>query len=392
MTALVGDLRLAVRVLLGTKTWTLVVLLSLALGIGANTALFTAVNGLLLQTVSVREPERLVRFNHAGRNDMVRNSNDYGYSGTSGTRNVRSTFSFPMIEQLRAANTTLTGLAAGAPMGSLSVLVDGTAQLAIGYQATGNYFAVIGVPAVAGRAFGEADDRPSAPPVAVISHAYWIKRFAGEPSAIGRVVSISGQMVTIVGVTPADFAGIERLGGDAPDVTVPLAFDALFAPPVRVEIPRMQQPTYWWLQLVGRLKPGVSIEQARANLATVFQRTAIAGMATYQSSLTADEKALSTNRQRGTTVPELLIKPAAHGYYDVLPQTRRSAGFLSVVVVIVLVIVCANIATLLLTRATARSREISLRLSDEQEWHREALNKHHKDLEAYRNMPDDAVE
>jgi hypothetical protein len=134
--------------------------------------------------------------------------------------------------------------------------VNGDAQLATGYQATGNYFAVIGVAAVLGRVFGEADDRRSAPPVAVISHAYWRKRFAGEPSAIGRVVSINGQMVTIVGVTPADFAGIERLGADAPDVTVPLAFDALFAPPVRVESPRMQQPTYWWLQLVGRLKPG----------------------------------------------------------------------------------------------------------------------------------------
>ena len=363
MTALVQDLRLAVRVLLGTKTWTLVVLLSLALGIGANTALFTAVNGLLLQTVNVHEPERLVRFNHVGPNDTVRNSNDYGYSGRSGTRNIRSTFSFPMIEELRAANTTLTGLAAGVPMGSLNVLVDGNAQLATGYQATGNYFTVIGVPAVLGRVFAEADDRLSAPPVAVISHAYWKKRFGGEPLAIGRVVSINGQMVTIVGVTPADFTGIERLGADAPDVTVPLAFDALFAPPARVEIPRMQQPTYWWLQLVGRLKPGVSIEQAGANFAMVFQRTAIAGMAAYQSSLTAEEKALSTNRQRGTAVPELLINPAAHGYYDVPPQTRRSAGFLSVVVVIVLLIVCANVATLLLTRATARSREIAVRLS-----------------------------
>ena len=363
MTALVHDLRLAVRVLLGTKTWTLVVLLSLALGIGANTALFTAVNGLLLQTVNVHEPERLVRFNHVGPNDMVRNSNDYGYSGRSGTRNIRSTFSFPMIEELRAANTTLTGLAAGVPMGSLNVLVNGNAQLATGYQATGNYFTVIGVPAVLGRVFAEADDRPSAPPVAVISHAYWNTRFGGEPSAIGRVVSINGQMVTIVGVTPADFAGIERLGADAPDVTVPLAFDALFAPPARVEIPRMQQPTYWWLQLVGRLKPGVSIEQAGANFAMVFQRTAIAGMAEYQSSLTADEKALSTNRQRGTAVPELLINPAAHGYYDVPPQTRRSAGFLSVVVVIVLLVVCANVANLLLTRGTERTREISVRLS-----------------------------
>src|SRR5918995_845990 len=108
MTGIARDLHLAVRVLLGTKIWTLVVLLSLALGIGANTALFTAVNGLLLQTVRVREPERLVRFNHVGRNDMVRSSNDYGYSGTSGTQNIRSTFSFPMVEELRDANTTLT--------------------------------------------------------------------------------------------------------------------------------------------------------------------------------------------------------------------------------------------------------------------------------------------
>jgi hypothetical protein len=240
MTTFVRDRRLAVRVLLSTKTWTLVVLLSLALGIGANTALFTAVNSLLLQSVSVADPERLVRFNHAGRNDMVRNSNDYGYSGTSGTRNVRSTFSFPMIEALRAANTTMTGLAAGVPMGRLNVLVNGDAQLATGYQATGNYFTVLGVPAALGRAFGEADDRPSAPPVAVISHAYWSRRFGAERAAIGRVVSINGQMVTIIGVTSADFAGIERLGGEAPDVTVPLAFDLLFAPRVRVETPRMQ--------------------------------------------------------------------------------------------------------------------------------------------------------
>src|SRR4051812_5071192 len=100
MTTLLRDLRLAVRVLLGTKSWTAVVLVSLALGIGANTALFTAVNGLLLQTVPVRDPDRLIRFNWTGKNDMVRSSSDYGYSGSSGARNVRSTFSFPMLEQL----------------------------------------------------------------------------------------------------------------------------------------------------------------------------------------------------------------------------------------------------------------------------------------------------
>jgi predicted permease len=368
MTALLRDLRLAVRILLHTKGWTLVVLISLALGIGANTALFTAVNGLLLQTVSAHEPERLVRFNWTGKNDMVRSSSDYGYSGTTGTRNVRSTFSFAMLEQLRAANTTLTGLAAGAPSGDVNVILDGHAELARSYQASGNYFTVIGISAALGRVFGEDDDRLSAPPVAVISHAYWQKRFGGQPTALNRVVSINGQMVTIVGVTPPDFSGIQRLGAEAPDVTVPLAFDAVFRPPtpapdVKVDVPRMQQPTYWWLQLVGRLKPGASIEQAHANLATVFQHTAKAGMADYQASLTAEEKGLSFNRQRGDAVPELLVRSAAHGYYDVDPQARRSAGFLGVVVIIVLLIVCANVANLLLSRATTRQREISVRLS-----------------------------
>jgi predicted permease len=368
MTALVRDLRLAVRVLLRTRSWTLIVLLSLALGIGANTALFTAINGLLLQTVRVREPERLIRFNWTGKNDMVRSSSDYGYSGGTAARNVRSTFSFAIFEQLRAANTTLTDLAAGSPMGSLNVIVNGDAQLASGYQASGNYFTVIGVQAALGRVFGEADDTLSAPPVAVISHPYWKKRFAGEPSVINRVVSINGQMVTIIGVTGEDFAGIQRLGADPPDVTVPLSFDAVFSPPtplpdVKAAVARMNQPTYWWLQLVGRLKPGASIEQARANFTTVFQNTAKTGMAEYQSSLTAEEKGLSFNRPRGDAVPELLVKPAAHGYYEIDPQAQRSAGFLSVVVIIVLLIVCANVANLLLSRATTRHREISVRLS-----------------------------
>ena len=202
----------------------------------------------------------------------------------------------------------------------------------------------------------------------MISHAYWQKRFAGQPSAINRVVSINGQMVTIVGVTPPDFTGIQRLGAEAPDVTVPLAFDAVFNPPqplpdAKVAIPRMTQPTYWWLQLVGRLKADASLEQASANFTTVFQRTAKAGMAEYQSSLTAEEKSLSSNRQRGDAVPELLVRSAAHGYYDIDPQAQRSAGFLAVVVVIVLLIVCANVANLLLSRATSRHREISVRLS-----------------------------
>src|SRR5687767_1813046 len=368
MTTLVRDLRLAVRVLLRTKGWTAVVLMSLALGIGANTALFTAVNGLLLQTVEAREPERLVKFNWVGQNDMVRSSSDYGYSGAVGTRNVRSTFSFAIFEEFRKANSTLTDLAAGAPMGSLNVILNGDAQLATGYQASGSYFKVLGISPAIGRLFSEADDTPSASPVAVISYPYWQKRFAGDASVVNRTISMSGQMVTIIGVTPKGFFGHQRLGNDPPDITLPLSFDAVFSPPTplpnqTVAIPRMKQPTYWWLQMLGRVKPDATLEQVSANFTPVFQTSARAGMAAYQSSLTAEEKGLSTNRQRGEAVPDLLVKSAAHGYYELDPQAKRSAGFLSVVVIIVLLIVCANVANLLLSRATSRHREISVRLS-----------------------------
>jgi predicted permease len=374
MPALIRDLRLAVRVLLRTKGWTAVVLVSLALGICANTALFTAVNGLLLQTVQAQEPERLVRFNWSGQNDMVRSSSDYGYSGAVGTRSVRSTFSFAIFEEFRKANSTLSDLAAGAPMprvgpgGSLNIILNGDAQLASGYQASGSYFRVLGVPAAIGRVFTEADDTPTASPVAVISYPYWQKRFAGDASVVNRTVSMSGQMVTIIGVTPKGFVGHQRLGDEPPDITVPLSFDAVFNPPTplpnqTVAIPRMNQPTYWWLQMIGRLKPDATLEQVSANFAPVFQHAAKAGMSEYQSSLTTEEKSLSFNRQRGDAVPDLLVKSAAHGYYELDPQARRSAGFLSVVVIIILLIVCANVANLLLSRATSRHREISVRLS-----------------------------
>ena len=293
------DLKHALRVLLQSKGWTAVVLLSLALGIGANTALFTAVNGLMLQTLPLPEPDSLVRLKWAGENDMVRNTSEYGPNRDHNGKPVTATFSYSTYEQLRAANQTLVDLAAAAPIGSVNVVIDGQAEIASNFGATGNYFQVLRVPMALGRGLQPDDDKPGAPPVAVISHGFWRRRFGSETNVAGRVVTMNNQPVEIVGVTSAEFSGTQQLGGTAPDVTVPIVHDALFNPGQT----RMTQATSYWLQLMGRIKPGVTHEQVVANLGGVFQEAARAGMASYMAALTDEQRNLSTNRRETSRVP-----------------------------------------------------------------------------------------
>jgi predicted permease len=352
------DLRHALRMLAQTRSWTLVILLSLGLGIGATTALFSAVNGLLLQTVGVPDPDTLVRLSFAGDNDMRRSSSDYGFSRPHEGRNVRVTVSYAVYQALRAANQTLTDLSAGAPAGGFNVVVDGEADIASGFIASGNYFTVLGLQATTGRLLAEADDRPGAPPVAVISHAFWHRRFAADPNVAGRLVTVNNLPVTIVGVTPPDFHGVQRLGATAPEVTVPLVLDSQLA----LGQTRLSEPTFWFLQVLGRLRPGVTHEQVKGNLDGVFQQAARAGMDAYTSSLTAEQRALSTNR-RGSAVPSMVVGAGRRGIYDLDNTSARTASILGVVVVLVLLIVCANVTNLLLSRATSRRKEISIRLS-----------------------------
>src|SRR5262245_50056005 len=200
---MIQDLRHAARMLLQTKGWTSVVLLSLALGIGANTALFTGVNGLLVRTVSVPHPETLVRLRYAGANDMRRSSSGYGYNGkTPSGEDIRETTSYPVYQALRSANQTLTDIAVSAPIGSLNVVIDGKAELAGAFLVSGNYFRLLDVPAQIGRTLTPEDDNASSSPVAVISHGFWQKRFGGQSSVIGKTVTMNNTPVTIVGVTP----------------------------------------------------------------------------------------------------------------------------------------------------------------------------------------------
>lgn len=357
------DLRHAVRMLLQAKGWTAVVVLSLALGIGANTALFSAVNAMLLTKLNVAEPDTLVRLRWSGRNDMVTSSSDYGFvqRGPDGLT-VRTTFSYPMYQQFVADNKTMSEVFACAPFGRLNVVVDGQAELASAFISSGNYFRTLGVSARIGRILLPEDDQATAPPVAVISSQYWHRRFGTDPAVLGKTVRMNDVQVTIVGVLPPDFMGVQQPIAELPDVSVPLALQPQFDTFVTKGPTRLAQPTYWWLQIMGRLKPGVSPQQVHGNLEAVFQNTARAGLDTYMKSLTDAQRSTASNRNR-TEVPRLRVEPGARGIYDTSTNEIRSVTILSVVVAVVLLIVCANVANLLLSRATSRQKEMSVRLS-----------------------------
>jgi predicted permease len=359
------DLRYGLRMLLNARGWTLVVVVSLALGIGANTAIFSAMNALLLTHIPVPDPDTLVRFRFVGRNQMSTSSSDYGFARPLSGENMRTTFSYPMYQQFVKDNQTLTDLLACAPSGRVNVVVNGQAELATAFLATGNYFRVLGINARIGRVFAPEDDEQTAAPVAVISERFWRSRFGSDPAVVGKVISANLVQVTIVGVLPAQFTGIQQPVAVAPDITFPVSLDRQINPAPVVNgaaLARLDQPTYWWLQVMGRLKPGVSPEQVQGNLGGVFQATAKAGFESYLAGLDEKERGTSGNRNR-TAVPRLIVEPGARGIYDVDDTNLRAVNILTGVVALVLLIVCANVANLLLSRATARQKEISIRLS-----------------------------
>jgi predicted permease len=342
-----------------------VVVLSLALGIGANTALFSAINGLYLRKLPVRDPDTLVRLRTAGRNEMATNSSDYGSRG--GPDGIRATVSYPMYRQYLEDNRTMDDLLACAPYGRANIVVDGHAEIASAFITTGNYYRMLGLSASPGRTIVPEDDRPAAAPVAVISARYWRSRFGSDPGVVGKVVTFNNVRITIVGVIAPELVGVQQVFRDGPDIAVPMALDTQLNPPATAPpgtpiVPRLSAPTTWWLQVMGRLKPGVTAAQVQANLGAVFEHTARAGFDGFMASLPAETRS-SSRYQNRTEVPRLVVDSGARGIYDVNVSDERAVTILSVVVVLVLLIVCANVANLLLSRAATRHREISIRLS-----------------------------
>jgi predicted permease len=340
------DLRYALRTMAAAPGFTAVAILSLALGIGANTAIFSLWNGVLRAPLpGVRAPGELV---------MLSSPDDSGmWTGrlTTSVDGPRPWLSYEEFEQLRDGATSFSGvMASQSSLVTWQARVDGGAEEEVqGRLVSGGFFELLGVRPAIGRLFTAADDRAETSG-AVISHRYWQRRFGGLPDALGKTVVVHNTPVTIVGVTQAPFIG--ESSGQSPDVWFPLRLQPRIVPGgnwLRDTAPQKSM----WLHVFARLKPGVSLAQAEAEANGIFQ----AGLVSFYGA------AALGDRRRDLLDQHIRVQPGGRGATPSRSVFGQSLGALLAAVAVLLLIACANLANLLLARGTARAHEIALRIS-----------------------------
>jgi macrolide transport system ATP-binding/permease protein len=319
--SLLQDVRVAVRGLVRSPAFTIASLVTLALGIGASTAIFTVFHRVILAPLPAENPEELVHL-------VV----DRGPDG------VASDLSYPVYREYREGLPSMSGLAARSPQSVALTLSPGSpAERISAEMVSGNYFQVMGVPMARGPGFGSDVDQPSGSGVVVLSHRLWQRLFAGDPGVIGRSVTINGAPVTVVGVTGGGYQGVVK--GEAAEAWVPVGMQ----PRLTAGRSFLEAPGISWLEVIGRVRAGTNVSQ-------------------LQGEMTALDRA---NREiRGWPAEwHLAIQPIKAGFTWFVAGFDRPLRILLVVVGLVLIMACANVANLLMVRAAGRRREIAVRLS-----------------------------
>jgi predicted permease len=339
-----ADLRYGVRILRKSPGFTLIAATSLALAIGANTTIFSIAKQLLYQRLNVPHPEqlRMLRWNGDGHEAIHGMWGDFDSTPGSGT--TGSVFSFPVYQQLRAHNQWLNDLLAFKE-DSMNATIHGNAQRVNAAMVTGNYFDVLEVRPQLGRALQASDDAtPGSGNVAVISDAIWLRDYDRSPAALGQTITLNQIAVTVIGVAPRGFTGAKGVM-ESPDLYVPLSLQPVIDPKGNAEL--FNSSDLWWVNVAGRIKPGVSDQAAQAGLDVQFQAAVRACM----------------KMEAGETMPRFEVADGSRGMHFSDRMFKKPIYVLLALTGFVLLLACANIANLMLARGSKRQREMSVRLA-----------------------------